>query len=178
MSYSCKSPTNDFQQCEAYKWEDELTLWASPRDTDRELRKIMAKACALYRVPVPTLFVLSSDKGSKGTYLPSNYDPDTHTIRIRPRHRTGAIILHETAHAIVDWIMGPYSMAAHGKLWLGVYIELLARLKVLPRDVLMFSAKARGLKFSRNAAPGVIRKRHKKMVRDAKRLRRLLKFYA
>lgn len=176
LGYSCKNSRNDFQQCKAYDWEDSLTLWANSTDTKKYLRKALVTACAMYRVPVPALLVLSSDYGKQGL-LSSNYDPDNHVIRLRPRHRNLAVLLHETAHAIVDWIIGPFSKAAHGKLWLGVYIELLYRFRVLPRHVLIYSAKHAGLKWDKYSAPKIIRKRHAKMVRAGNRWRRIRKQY-
>lgn len=109
--------------------------------------------------------------------MSSNYEPLTHTIRIRPRHRTLAVLLHEAAHAIVDWIVGPFSKAGHGKLWLGVFIELLDRFKVIPKHVSYYSAKHANLKWAPHASPSHIRKYRPKMVKDAHKWRRVMKLW-
>lgn len=172
-----KSPHSDFQQCEVYAWEDSFTVWAGSRATPKELRRALVKAARLYRVPVPELLFYRHNGNARYKIASSLYEPEFHRIRLRPRHRRLNVVLHEAAHGITDWLLGPYSRAAHGKAWLGVYIELLARFKVMPRAALEFSAKQAGLKWSRRCSPGRIRRNYPKQVNDARRLRRMLALY-
>jgi hypothetical protein len=172
-----RSPQSDFQQYEVYAWEDSFTKWAGNRATEQELRKALVRAARLYRVPVPELRFYRRDGNAKYKIASSLYEPDLHRIYIRPRHRRLNVLLHEAAHAIVDWLLGPYSRAAHGKAWLGVYLELLAHFKVMPRAVLEYSAKLAGLKWSRRVSPKRIRRNYARQTRDARRLRRLMALY-
>lgn len=172
-----RSPKSDFQQYEAYAWEDSFTKWAGAGLKDKELRRALVRACRLYRVPVPRLQLLTRDNNKKKV-LASVYDPNTHEIRLRPRHRRLNVLLHEAAHGIVDWLFGNTGGgAAHGPVWLGVYIELLVRFKIAPRDMLEFAARQAGLKFSKHCATGAIRKHYARRVRNARRMRRLLSLY-
>lgn len=174
MAKLCKSPTNDFQQCEAYDWEDSITLWAGANESRKHILKLISKSAKLYRVPVPKVKFFTSDHSGKKRYASSFYDPSSHSISLRPRHMRANVAVHEVAHAIVDWIMGPHSRAGHGKAWLGVYVELLSKFKFFPRDVMHYSLKQKGLKYSTRVHWKTIRKNHPKQVRDARRLRRLL----
>lgn len=78
-----------------------------------------------------------------------------------------AIVLHETAHAISDWILG-LELAAHGPEWLGIYMVLLEEFRIASREALHASAVAAKLEFRpRNmVGPSVIRKRYKKKARE------------
>jgi hypothetical protein len=141
------------------------------------MMKLVAKSARLYKVPIPRVHFFKSNRSKRKKFAPSYYDPNTHTIYLRPRHMRPNVALHEVAHAIIDWIMGPHSRAGHGKAWLGVYVELLAKFEFFPREVLAFSLKKAGLKYSTRVHWSSIRKNHPKQVRDARRLRRMLSVY-
>lgn len=131
----------------------------------------------MYRVPVPELLFYRHNGNARHKIASTIYEPEFHRIRLRPRHRRLNVVLHEAAHGIVDWLLGPYSRAAHGKAWLGVYIELLARFKVMPLRVIEHSAKLAGLKWSRRVSPKRIRRNYSKQTQDARRMRRMLALY-
>lgn len=177
MPKKCRSPQTDFQQCESYAWEDSLTLWAGSSESKKHMLKLIVRSAKLYKIPIPGVRFFKSDHKRGQKYASSFYDPGTHTINLRPRHMRPNVALHEVAHAIVDWIMGPHSRAGHGKAWLGVYVELLTKFEFFPREVIEFSIKRAGLKFSKRVHWSNIRKNHPKQVRDARRLRRLLSVY-
>ncbi len=170
----CKSPTTDFQQCEAYAWEDSWTIWAGQNESKQHICKLIYRSAKLYRIPLPEVRFLKSDKRGK-RWLPSSYDPSLHRISLRPRHMRANVAVHEVAHAIVDYIMGPFSKAGHGKAWLGVYMELLAKWKFMSMDDLKASATRAGLKFSTRVHWNTIRKNHPKQTAAARAYWRMLR---
>lgn len=104
-----------------------------------------------------------------GKRLSSQYDPDSHTITLRPRHLNPAIVLHESAHSITDWILG-WEGPAHGPEWLGVYMVLLEDFGIAPRVALHASADKVGLSYRTReyVAPSVIRRRYKRRTKQAR----------
>lgn len=169
-----KSPRSDPQRERAYAWEGAFTDWAGAHATKAAMLRAMRKCCRLYRVPMPAVFFLSKNRRG-GKKLPSYYDPDRHAIYIRPRHRELNTAVHEAAHAIVDWILGPWGTQPHGREWVGVFMVLLDHMKIVPRLALAAHAKSVRLKF---CAPGIIgprqiRRRFRAKVRDARRFRRM-----
>jgi hypothetical protein len=113
-----------------------------------------------------------------GKRFHSEYNPNLHTITLRPRHMDMGSAIHESAHAITDWILG-YWLQPHGKEFLGVYISLLTKLKMLPKSALTAHAKSMRLKFCAHAliGPKHIRRRFKTRVRNAHRERRMLRLW-
>lgn len=141
----------DIQADRVYKWEDSFTLWPGAYATQTEIKRTIRKACNLYRIPAPDIQFPTKDRrrkkdSKKKAKLPSTYEPGSHTIRIRPRHMNRAVALHETAHAITDYILGE-DLEVHGRHWLSVYINLLAHYKVSRREALELTAKIDGLDF-------------------------------
>jgi hypothetical protein len=171
----------DPQQELVYDWEDSFTLWAGAHLTERQARKLIRDACNKYRVPVPTIFFLGKDRGARGKVLPSSYEPISHVIRIRPRHLNSAVILHETAHAITDYILEDYEheLESHGAEFVGVYMCLLEDFKICPLAALHASAEDAGVRFRKRhlVGPQQIRKRNRARTRSAKKLRKALKQY-
>lgn len=169
-----RGPRNDPQQTAVYTWEDSFTKWPGPHLDEKEMRELVGRACAKYRVPVPYLVFARRDK-EKGKYAPSSYWPDLHKIKFRPRHMNAAIALHESAHAITDYILGASTgLEPHGEQWLGVYMVLLEDFGIMPRVGLHALADAAKLKYqSRDrVGPVTIRKRNRTRVRRAKAYRR------
>jgi len=164
-------PKRDPQQFRVYKWERSLSDWAGARATDDELRTIVGRCCALYRVPIPTLALVTKDKRD-GVKLDSSYQPGDHHIELRPRHRHKWDAIHEAAHAITDWIID--SKVAHGPEWFGVYLILLSHFKVMPLNVLRFSADRAGLEYAGlpSLEPNVIRYCYKIEYAKAKAARK------
>lgn len=171
-----KSPKTDPQQYRAYAWEGSLYDWSTERLSDKALTTAVAKACRMYRVPVPAVHFARADT-YKGRKLTSSYDPNDHSITLRPRHRNLNTALHEAAHAVTDYVLGPWSTEAHGKEWLGVFMVILERFKLSPRAALAASAEAKGLKFEPygRVSPKAIRKTFRKLYRANSSERRTLR---
>ena len=136
--------------------------------SEKAARETVQLASNKYRIPVPEI-LFASKNSRRGRQLPSQYDPTLHRITLRPRHLNGAIVLHETAHAITDWILGT-GLEPHGREWLGVYMVLLEDYQISPRVALHASADAAGLAYHPRAlvGPATIRKRNRKRVREAR----------
>lgn len=148
----------DTQQKAVYAWEDEWADWNRPAASKCAVRKAIRKAERIYRIEPVTISFPKRNRGSvkdrrngKGRTLSSDYDPAMHTIRIRPRHQNIAIGLHEVAHAIHDTLFGSWpgsKTEVHGPIWLGIYLTLLIKAKLAPRDALLASAKRAGLRWA------------------------------
>lgn len=160
----------DPQQRKAYAWEGDFTFWAAKLAKDKDIRGVIHDACRLYRVPTPHVRIAKRNSASDSSY----YDPNLHEILILPKHRDVSTLLHEAAHAITDWIIGPFEREPHSKEWLGVFITLLDRFKVVPRTAAEAHAKAKGLRFisADKAAPKAIRAAHARKAKAARVIRR------
>ena len=172
-----RSPKTDPQRSRVYAWENQLTSWAGAHATASQMRSMVDRCCKLYRVPTPPVRFVTKDKRN-GRYLHSQYDPNTHDIVIRPRHMDLGSAIHESAHAIVDYILGPWGIA-HGKEFLGVYLALLTKFKILPKSALLAHAKTHRLAYCKmgTVGPKQIRKRFKAKVRSASRERKMLRLW-
>lgn len=157
---------DDKQQKRAYDWEDGWLHWNKATLTPHQVRGVVQRACSKYRIPVPVCRFHTADH-VKGKLHPTQYDPNEHYIEFRPRHHNEAIALHESAHAIVDTLLGPYR-EAHGPYWLGVYLWLLQDHGLAPKDALLASAKNARLTWAPlgKIAPNKIRTSYKKMIRE------------
>jgi hypothetical protein len=156
----------DVQQQTVYKWEGEWEAWVTREFlTVSRPRELVRRACKRYRVPPPV--VKGHHRVTGGT---SFYEPNLHRIELRKRHWNVAIALHEAAHAITDWLIGP-DQPAHGPEWMAVYLDLLATYKVAPRVALEASARAHGIRWSRAAGPREFKRLHKRRIRVARRER-------
>ena len=164
--------SQDPQQKRAYKWEDSLTSWSHGRLDERQMEQVVRKACAKYRIPPPTLRFAKRDR-VLGRLQSSTYKHWLHEIRFRPRHMEVSTALHETAHAITDYILGPH-LEPHGEQWLGVFMVLLEDYKILPVAALHAQADALKLRYSPRSlvGPDVIRKRNRRRWREAQAERR------
>ena len=130
----------DRQADKAYEWEDSFLLWAGAHLNEKQARGLIEAACREYGIPPPYVKVYKSNYGC------SIYDPNMHVIKLRPRHLNAGVVLHETAHAITDTILGQ-GLEPHGPEWLGVYMVLLEDFRIMPRAALHASAKKEGLKY-------------------------------
>jgi hypothetical protein len=162
-----RSPTSDPQEWRCYDWETDLMSWAGARATKREIKRVIARCCRMYRVPVPKLHLATKDRRD-GRKLASNYDPNTHTILLRPRHWDLCTAIHEVAHAIANWVLGNLSQL-HGPEWLGIHMVLLSKNKILPLTALQQHARTRRLKFcaAERMSPTQIRREFASKVRKA-----------
>lgn len=156
----------DEQQKAVYAWEDGWKDWNRPSMSKRGLRVMMRAAERSYRVRPTWLTFPKRNRGAHSKKLTSYYDPNTHAIHLRPRHRNPATALHEAAHSIHDSIFGHRArqdLQPHGPLWLGIYMTLLIKAKIAPRSALIASAKEKGLKWAPlgKVAPGKIRRNYR-----------------
>ena len=149
----------DPQQTRVYKWEGEWVDWNRASASALAIRKAIRTAERAYAVPKMKIWLVKNNRSvcrmdgrsGKGLRLPTFYDPSTHAIHIRPRHRNIATALHEAAHGICDAFFGNVDhpeFPAHGPLWLGIYLNLLIAAEVAPKNALIASAKQRGLKYA------------------------------
>lgn len=153
----------DEQQKAVYDWEDGWNDWNRETMSKRQLRIMMLGAERLYRVRPTWVTFPKRNRGAGGKKLTSEYDPNVHVIRLRPRHRNPATALHEAAHSIHDSLFGHRcrrDLQPHGPLWLGIYMTLLIKAKIAPRAAIIASAKEKGLKWAPlgKVAPGKIRR--------------------
>lgn len=172
-----RSPKNDPQRSRVYVWESQLTNWAGAHATPSEMRSMIARCCRLYRVPVPPVRFVTKDKRA-GRFLHSQYDPEKHDSVIRPRHMDLGSAIHESAHAIADYILGPWGIP-HGKEFLGIYLSLLTKFKILPKSALLAHARTHRLQYCKmgQVSHRQIRKRFKAKVRNARRERKMLRLW-
>jgi hypothetical protein len=163
----------DRQQKRAYAWEGDFMYWTPMIAKNKDIAKVISDACRMYRVPPPKVRFAVRNSQSDSSY----YDPNLHEILILPKHREVGTALHEAAHAITDWIIGPWDTEAHGPEWLGVFITLLDRFKVIPRVAAEAHAKAKGLKFAASelSKPSKMRSAHSKKVKNARTVRKNLR---
>lgn len=169
-----RSPKHDPQVEQAYKWEGDFVNWAGAHAKPSNIRAVIAKCCAMYRVPTPEIRFLSKDCRN-GKKLSSEYDPNGHVISLRPRHWEMSTAIHEASHAIVDYVLG-WDLPGHGKEWLGIFMHLLSAGGIAPRVALEAHADALGLEYCTpgKVAPAKIRKAfrgHVRRARDARRVR-------
>lgn len=164
----------DRQANAVYRWENSFADWVSGHAPIPLLRRIVRRAERLYRVPPATLVFPKRQKGATGRWLPSLCEPAPPfghgRIFLRPRHRTVAVALHETAHWIDNWLFGHLDGAEdHGPRWLGIYLHLLEHFRVAPRAALHASARAAGLEWTHASWVGhrAVRRRYKRAVRIA-----------
>lgn len=86
--------------------------------------------------------------------------------------------IHESAHAIADYILGPWGIP-HGKEFLGIYLSLLTKFKILPKSALLAHARTHRLQYCKmgQVSHRQIRKRFKAKVRNARRERKMLRLW-
>lgn len=175
-------PKLDSQQFRVYRWENDLTAWAGAHATKAEIVRAVETCCKFYHVPPPkVVFTKSRCTKRNGQRVTSQYEPDTHRIIIRPRHMDICTAAHEAAHAITDWLFGIWTgVKPHGREWMGIYLVLLEKLKIVPRKAAEAYAKDMGLEFcpASMIAPARVRRRYRARIRNACRERRMLKLWA
>jgi hypothetical protein len=137
----------DPQKQAVYAWEGAWKDWNETNQTIPELRRIIRKACRMYRVKPPTVTAHTHKEWT-------TYFPDAARISFERSQRNTAIALHEAAHHILFTICkqeadeeSDGNFEDHGPEFLGVYLCLLAHFGVAPRTALVASAEAAGLKF-------------------------------
>lgn len=131
----------DPQKDRLYKWQWEWHEWNRASATLKELQEAVDKACKLWGVrTVPV-----SRQPKKLEY--SVYNDGDRTIRLLPEHHNLAMALHEVAHHIVDVRYGT-AYPHHGKVFVGVFADLLIDFKLAPKEAVYASLKARKIKYT------------------------------
>ncbi len=135
----------DPQRDRLYRWEDTWVQWNYNSLTLGQCRKFIDTACRYYKTPTPR--VVQHKTRSMSFCIPKkNYI----SLRGGKRFTLGGLniptALHEAAHQII-WHRHGNRAQDHGRLFLRVYLDLLARAGVAPRVALEASAKASRLKW-------------------------------
>lgn len=152
----------DWQQDEVYTWEWKFRHWGMRMQKGvREARVWIKWACRRYAVEPPTVRVVSKLKGTAQAI----YDSGEHQITLKRAHLNCTTELHEAAHAIAFKLTGKLN---HGKVWLGIYIDLLVAAKVAPRIALEASAEEDGLRYLPRANPKRVKRYLKKKAQRRK----------
>lgn len=167
----------DVQRQAVYDWEGSWRHWNLRVESPRVVRTWIRWAERRYGVrPVKKIYFPKNNRGhkidkrtGKRLRLCTAYDPNNHTITIRPRHANTPVGLHEAAHAIHEKLFGALGGEAHGPIWLGIYLYLLIGAKIAPASALLWSAKKAGLKWApiNKIAPDAVHKRYSGLIRRA-----------
>ena len=137
-----RSPKHDPQRSEVYAWERRFRNCAVGDMGTRAFYRMLRRVCKEYRVPRPRCMPLWANEYREG--FAAVCDSENKALRFDPRWCTASVLLHELAH----WIVFRYGgTGAHNALWLGIYLRLKAKYKVLPLDASIPSAKKAGLQF-------------------------------
>lgn len=150
-----------------YAWEDQFLEW-NCHDSDLTLpmtRKVVRWACKAYRVPAPSVR-WQSRRTRKGEY--PYYEPETHSLHFQRKLHNLSRTLHETAHAIHDWLFGADG-EPHPAEFAGIYAKLIERKKLAPRAAILPSMAAAGVKFVHPSrmTPKAIKARYKRALIEA-----------
>lgn len=158
---------SDRQQKRVYNWEKLWPTWNRKTIGPDECRAIVEVACEWYSVPTPEVRFL---KGRRGHTW---YDPNDHSINLRPRHMNVAVCLHETAHAIHSYVLGDEAHEIHGPEFVAIYINLLTRAEVAAELALTESARACGVAVADlgRHSPRRLRASYRRLVREAEAAR-------
>jgi hypothetical protein len=141
-------------QTAVYAFEHDWPGFDTASLTLQECRAIVGTACAAYDLDPPSVV---QHQGSAYSYALSNDKTvEGWKISLRRSHKNPAIVLHESAHFIVDRIYGVRGpQQDHGPTWQGVYFWLLARAELAPVEALRASARKHGLRWQERG-PDVI----------------------
>lgn len=103
----------------------------------------MARRIArMYRVPVPRI---KNRRLGKKKWIAGTFE-DGITLNIDRARWSPMLVCHELAHWVAD--KRDRSMADHGPVWMGVYLYLLAKLRIIPLHATVYSARKFGLDFA------------------------------
>lgn len=136
----------DPQKDRVYAWEDEWVDWNLNNISLAECRALIRNACALYKVPAPT--VVQHGNGFSWS-MPSRL-----RISVQGKGARGsggknrATAMHEAAHHIA-WHRFGEKIQDHGPTFLTIYLGLLFRAGVAPAAALKATAREHGLKWAR-----------------------------
>lgn len=115
----------DFQKQRLYDWENQFRgingVMFGYNLSVAQCSELAAQACALYDVPAVSV------KDGRGRRA-ACYEQTTNSIKLPLWARTGWVVLHETAHAIIDNRAKAtgVKLPCHGAEFVAVYVKLLA----------------------------------------------------
>jgi len=139
-----RSPQSDPQREEAYRWERKFygTLF-NHEMKPRALHKMARHMAESYGVRKPRLLVKRI--GREGRIMAMADGQDSIEVNHDMAFFTAHLVAHEMAHVVCHayGVMEP----PHGPTWLGVYLWLMDKYKILPLCASMPSARKAGLKF-------------------------------
>ena len=153
----------DPQQTRIYRMEREFIGGAVNHVVPRKkLQEILDHACRYYRIKCLKVLVINRPhERFFGEIFSYTYNDDTpdfdHTIRLNQGFHGANVctLLHELAHYIVD---DTYEHAAsHGSQFVGIYMHLLAKYRIMPSDCFRLLAKRYRVKIAGKFKPGAIR---------------------
>jgi hypothetical protein len=129
-----------------YAFEDEWPSFGRGSLSLQQCRALVRAACDAYNLKAPPV---RQHEGRAMSYLSvDDADVSKWFISFRLDHKNTAIVLHESAHYIVDRTYGAHgTQQDHGPTWQGVYFYLLARAELAPVEALSASARKHGLRW-------------------------------
>lgn len=102
----------------------------------------MARAISRhYRIKPPS--VIHRREGKRG-WTAGTYDKYM-SVNVDRAGWTPMLLCHEMAHWVVAEL--DYAVPNHGPLWMGIYLYLLGKYRVLPIHASVYSARKFGIKF-------------------------------
>lgn len=157
-----KTIAEDPQRTRLYKMEREFVGISVYHAVSKDnLETLMRHACRYYNMPAPKLVVYNDPRDRK--FGSSNYEyyepycvPFNHEIKLnRGFHGANACtLMHELAHYIVDSIYENHS--GHGKKFVGVYMHLLDKYRIMPSDAFRTIAKRHKIQIAGKFKPDAI----------------------
>lgn len=135
------SPKKDPQREEVYAWERKLRcMWYDHGMPMANARNLAGRMCRHYKVPAPKLKFVDEAPWTAAAW--GDVLVEVNKSRAKP---TALLLAHEVAHVIAH----SYGIEEpdHGPIWLGIYMQLLDKFKILPRCMTEPSARTAGLKF-------------------------------
>lgn len=123
----------DPQKHLVYKWEDQWRYTEDNLLTQDETRRLLKRCFKVYDVRPPAIRFLP-----KACRKWSEYDIDEDVLTMSHSHCNHFIACHEAAHVIVHRNFGEEAQD-HGPQFVDIYLDLLVREQVGPRDALEYS---------------------------------------
>lgn len=136
------SPSEDPQQNLVYFWENQnfrAQYFGSAMKLP-EARKLARSMARFMKVPAPR--VNAARKGKK--YYTAWQQGRSLTVNTDKAKWTPTLLAHEIAHWACD--AKGHKGQAHGPVWMGVYLKLLHKFKIMPIQATLPLARAYGIK--------------------------------
>lgn len=143
----------DPQQKAVYKWQWQWTDW-----NENELDKDEVRRWVKWAFKKKFHFGKMPRIEFRKVGEHSSYNPETTTLYFLYEHRNVAVVLHETAHAIITQLYGK-TVQDHGPEFMGVFLYLLEKSGRYPRSAVYDSAVKAGLKIDTAMGPELLKKK-------------------